>query len=119
MTNKELGAIGEELACNYLMNNGYRLLHRNWRNGRYEIDIVALKDNELHFVEVKTRTSIYKDKEPIMAVNREKMRHIGRAGMQYKYYYHLYYPFVIDAIGILYHSPDDYELKHIPAVNIP
>ena len=70
MTNKELGAIGEELAANYLVKSGYRLLHRNWRlKGGCEIDIVAFKDNALHFVEVKTRTTTFLD--PLKAVNTE------------------------------------------------
>ena len=117
MTNKEFGSLGEELACNYLMRNGFRLLHKNWRQGRYEVDIVALKDSQLHFVEVKTRSSSYI--EPQRAVNREKMRHIGRAAMQYKRFYHLYYPFVIDVVAIVYYNPNDYKIKFIPEVNIP
>ena len=58
--NWELGQIGEELAATYLMNKGYRILHRNWNLHRgCELDIVAMKDGKLHFVEVKTRSRAY------------------------------------------------------------
>lgn len=52
-----LGRKGEELAAAYLERNGYRILARNWRCPRGEIDIIARDGNELVFVEVKTRRS--------------------------------------------------------------
>ncbi|MBR1466164.1 MAG: YraN family protein [Bacteroidaceae bacterium] len=116
MTNKELGEIGEELAANYLMHSGYRLLHRNWRlKGGCEIDIVAFKDNALHFVEVKTRTTTFAD--PLQAVNMEKIRHVGRAALQYKRFYGYTYDTHIDAIGIVFRSETDYDLHLIPDVH--
>ena len=116
MTNKEIGQLGEELACNYLMKNGFRLLHRNWRlKGRYEIDIVAFKDNALHFVEVKTRTTPFSD--PLRAVNMDKIRHVSRAAYMYKRYFGYSYDTLIDAIGIVYRGNDDYELHFIPNVH--
>ena len=53
----QLGRTGEDLAALYLTERGYVILHRNWRYSHYEIDIIALKNNVLHFVEVKMRTS--------------------------------------------------------------
>lgn len=55
--NKFIGNKGEELATNWLMQNNYVILHRNWRFKKTEVDIIASKKNVLHFVEVKTRTS--------------------------------------------------------------
>lgn len=116
MTNKELGDIGEELAANYLMHTGYRLLHRKWRlKGGCEIDIVAFKDNALHFVEVKTRTTTFSD--PLQAVNMEKIRHVGRAALQYKRFYGYSYDTHIDAIGIVFRSETDFDLHMIPDVH--
>ena len=54
----ELGKFGEELAAEYLQNNGYTILETNWTFQKAEIDILAQKDNVLAVVEVKTRTSI-------------------------------------------------------------
>ena len=54
---KSLGQIGEDRACEYLRDKGYRVLHRNYRRPWGEIDIVAReKDNTLVFIEVKTVT---------------------------------------------------------------
>jgi putative endonuclease len=50
-----LGKEGEDKAAQWLLSKGYRLLHRNWRHSYYEIDIVAEKNNVLHFIEVKCR----------------------------------------------------------------
>ena len=52
------GKIGEAMAARYLQRAGYQLLQRNWRHGRYEIDLIACKGTTLHFIEVKTRRSL-------------------------------------------------------------
>lgn len=52
-----LGKIGEDLAVNYLKKNGYKILERNYFYARCEIDIIALKNNTLAAVEVKTRST--------------------------------------------------------------
>lgn len=49
--------LGEEAACLFLAKKGYKILERNFRRGYGEIDIIALKDKTLVFIEVKTRTS--------------------------------------------------------------
>lgn len=53
----DIGKRGEALAAAYLVGKGYAILHCNWRHPPYEIDIIALKDGVLHFVEVKSRSS--------------------------------------------------------------
>jgi putative endonuclease len=54
----ELGKKGEELAVEYLRENGYEILDRNWIFQKAEIDIIAQKDNFLAVIEVKTRSSL-------------------------------------------------------------
>ncbi len=54
-TTIEIGARGEQIAIDYLRSKGYLICEKNWRSGRYEIDIIAQKWEVLHFVEVKTR----------------------------------------------------------------
>lgn len=54
---KELGRKGEDVAVSYLRKNGYRILERNFTCRIGEIDVVALDDRTLVFVEVRTRRS--------------------------------------------------------------
>ncbi|MEM1326568.1 MAG: YraN family protein [Bacteroidota bacterium] len=58
-TKKEIGNQGEQLAADYLSAKGYRVLERNWRFSRAEVDIIAMDGEILVFVEVKTRSSTY------------------------------------------------------------
>lgn len=51
---KRTGDKGESAAADYLMNQGYTVIQRNFRTRAGEIDIIALKDGVLVFVEVKT-----------------------------------------------------------------
>lgn len=54
----ELGKTGEEFAANYLQENGYEILQKNYTFQKAEIDIIAQKDNILAVIEVKTRSSL-------------------------------------------------------------
>ena len=54
---KEIGARGEQEACDFLLGEGHRILRRNWRSGHLELDIVTVRDGVLHIIEVKTRSA--------------------------------------------------------------
>lgn len=51
---QKIGEIGENLACEYLQKNGYKILDRNYSRKWGELDIVSRKGNIIHFVEVKS-----------------------------------------------------------------
>ncbi|MGH4138109.1 YraN family protein [Clostridium sp.] len=53
--NKDIGALGEQISENYLKNLGYKILEMNFKCKCGEIDIIALKDGYICFIEVKTR----------------------------------------------------------------
>ena len=53
----DVGDWGEDIACNYLTKLGYLIVERNYYTRYGEIDIIARKDDQLFFIEVKTRTS--------------------------------------------------------------
>lgn len=55
--NQQVGRWGEKLAADYLTTRGYCILHQNYRTSYGELDIVALHDDQIVFVEVKTRTN--------------------------------------------------------------
>lgn len=82
-TEKQIrGAIGEQAAVDYLRQNGFMIVERNYRIGRSEVDIIALRYDELHFVEVKTRkyNSLTAPEE---AITGQKMRAMRRAASAY------------------------------------
>jgi putative endonuclease len=60
MRNLDLGRAGEEFACRYLVAKGYRILHRNFRIGHLETDIICEDETRILFVEVKARTDTVK-----------------------------------------------------------
>jgi putative endonuclease len=76
-----LGKRGENLACQFLRKNGYKILYRNFR-GRTggEIDVVCRDRDTLVFVEVKTRTREDFGR-PIEAIDRDKRKRISRGGL--------------------------------------
>lgn len=84
MNNKILGREGEELAARYLETEGYEIIETNFNCGFGEIDIIAKKENELAFVEVKTRTQTFFGM-PVDSVNVPKQRHIYKTAEYYIY----------------------------------
>jgi putative endonuclease len=82
----ELGKKGEELAAGWLTSNGYTILHRNWRHGRYEVDIIASKQDVIHIIEVKCRQSTAFG-PPEASVNRRKIEHLLQAASAWLYRY--------------------------------
>ena|SRR3989344_6011904 len=77
-----LGNQGETHAIKLLIKNGYKIVERNFRKPWGEIDIVAIKDGVLIFVEVKTRKST-KYGMPEEAVTPRKIAKIKRVGELY------------------------------------
>ncbi len=96
---QELGARGEELAAAFLIERGFRILHRNWRCGHCEVDLVAEKNGKPHFVEVKTRSSTQYG-NPELAVNRAKVQHLFRAAAAYLRQYPHFRDFRLDILSI-------------------
>ena len=52
----DTGRYGEALAVDYFEKKGFEILHKNWRESHWEVDIIAVKNDILHFIEVKTKT---------------------------------------------------------------
>lgn len=67
-----LGASAETHVCGVLIDQGWRVLARNWRGGGGELDIVAIRDGQLRFVEVKARTA----GDPLQAITPDKQRRL-------------------------------------------
>ena len=78
----KLGAKAEDFAVWLLSEKGYRVIERNFRSKFGEINIIALKDGYLVFVEVKARWSL-KFGLPEEAVTPSKIWKIGKTGEYY------------------------------------
>ena len=88
MTEKQVrGALGEQAAVDYLRRNGFMIVERNYRIGRSEVDIIATRYDELHFVEVKTR-KFSSMTAPEEAITEQKMRAMRRAASVYMAQHH-------------------------------
>lgn len=59
MTTFETGRRAEAAAAMFLVHKGFAVIHQNWRTRMCEIDIIALRDTELCFCEVKYRRTHY------------------------------------------------------------
>ena len=82
--NKQTGNRGEDMAAVWIQQKGYIIVERNWRFKHWEVDIIASKENKLHFFEIKTRTSA-KFGHPEESIGKIKMQSLINAAMEYQY----------------------------------
>lgn len=79
----ETGRRGEEAAARFLLDQGFRILHRNWRCRLGELDIVAEDGGTLVFVEVRTRTSGGRFGSAAESVDLRKQRRLAAVAQVY------------------------------------
>lgn len=117
LSNKEIGKLGEDLACKYLEKNGYKIIERNKHFSRFcEIDIIAQTKRTLVFVEVKTRKT-NNFGTPFEAITRTKFNHIYQGALFYlNENKKTFSNFRIDVIGITLEPKE--ELKHLQNISI-
>lgn len=82
MSNVKIGNQGEDLACEYLRKQGYKILERNYRIRGGEIDIIAQDKEYLVFVEVKTRLS-HDFGLPVEAITPWKIKYLLKTAQFY------------------------------------
>ncbi|MCP5047799.1 MAG: YraN family protein [bacterium] len=107
-----VGSAGERAAARFLQKKGYKILEQNYRVSGSEVDVIASKDDDLCFIEVKTRGSDDYGL-PEEFVDDRKRRKIIRAAKIYsasEKYVDYYIRF--DIISILY-KQDDIIINHI------
>ena len=95
----DLGKDGEARARDYLIRQGYTILHTNWRWHHYELDIVAMKEGELIVVEEE-------------AVDNKKIRRIVAAADAYVRYFNLEMPVRFDIITLV-KGKEGFQIEHI------
>ncbi len=79
---RDIGKLGEDIACEALEKMGHVILERNWRSGHLEIDIVSYDPSGVHFVEVKTRSRSIQA-PPQNNVGRNKQKRIVKAAQSF------------------------------------
>lgn len=86
----DVGRRGEMIAEQYLRDRGFQIIARNWSDGagvhcRGEIDLVAIKDDTVHFVEVKCRANDQDsgDFAPESAYNKTKVERLKKAALTF------------------------------------
>ena len=95
------GRNGEAKAVEYLKQQGYEILERNWFMRIGEIDIIARKADVIYFFEVKTRSG-YRYGHPFEAINKHRIHTMRRLGEVYVANKQLSYRALsIGAIGIV------------------
>ena len=82
LNRRTVGAVGENVAANYLKGRGYRIVERNYRVRFGEIDIIAEQEGDLVFVEVKTRTDDLFG-SPLESVTARKQKQLSKIALDY------------------------------------
>lgn len=120
---KAIGKRGEDIAAAYLESMGYRILHRNYRFGRLEIDMICCEpsgddpgaasgQDEIVFAEVKTRSGLGfgRPEESISETKRRRIAQVAQAwlrecGMEQA-------PCRFDVIAVVLHKNADPSVTH-------
>jgi len=112
-THNDLGRQGEQIAAEYLERQGYHILHRNWRLGHRDLDIVTLDEEAqvLAIVEVKSRRDTV-FAQPEEAVNWQKVRNLTIAAQAYVRRYNIACEIRFDIVTVTGTQPP-YEVRHI------
>ena len=113
----DFGRHCEFMARTYLEQQGYLILETNWRSGHKEIDIIATKDNIIAFIEVKTRSTVFKD--PTDAVDAKKIRRIAKAADSFMQTFDIKYEPQFDIITIIGTPQSEFKLTHYPDAFMP
>ena len=99
---RPLGERGERIAANYLRCRGYQIIEQRYANRYGEIDIVAVHQRTVVFIEVKTRRGTDR-RAPLEAVTLEKQRRLSRISLSYlKRYDLLEYSSRFDVMGLVW-----------------
>jgi putative endonuclease len=108
-----IGHFGEDVACNYLQTKNYRILKRNYRLGRLELDIIAEKDGQFFLFEIKTRR-YHQTKIEEALISRAQIANLKKAARRYATKFQLNFTLIhFDLILIIItQKQDSVKLKH-------
>lgn len=113
---REFGNTGEKLAVNFLVKNCYKILELNYRIKNFgEIDIIATKNREITFFEVKTRNEKYISDFPIeYSIDKKKRRNLLKMCQLYLNEKNVHDTnWQIDAIFVKANQDGIYSIEHV------
>lgn len=96
------GDAAEEIACEFLRNNGFDIIDRNVYSRFGEIDIIALKEGVLHFIEVKSAEHY---DAAVQNLTPAKIERILKTIQSYMQKHQLDLEFSVDAIVVAAENP--------------
>ncbi len=108
------GQEGEAKALEYLKESGFKIIELNWRVHHLEVDIIAEKNNVLHFIEVKTRkeNSLIPARE---SLSYKKKQNLIRAVELWFYQNpHSQQSAQLDFIALTYNSKGEHQIEYFP-----
>ncbi|MDO9591968.1 MAG: YraN family protein, partial [Erysipelotrichaceae bacterium] len=110
----DLGRQGEEAAAKLLADKGLRILERNLRLGRLELDLVCEEGDTIVFVEVKTRAE-GSLATPADGLTRQKCSRLQRAAQLYLSQHELWHrPCRLDLVAVLFRAGTLHNIQHTP-----
>ncbi|MEL6635749.1 MAG: YraN family protein [Bacteroidota bacterium] len=108
---RELGKQGEQIAADYLRDQGYEILERNWRHRRAEIDLIVQSEGILVFVEVKTRRqNTWQSAE--RSVNAAKRDRLSNAASAYMAQVGHEWELRFDLLVVVWPAAEDPQITH-------
>jgi putative endonuclease len=108
----DFGKLAEELAENFLVEKNYKILAKNYRYLKAEIDIIAQFENQIVIVEVKARaTDAFM--LPQEAINKKKIRLIVSAANEFLETNNIELETRFDVISVLPNEKGKLEITHI------
>jgi putative endonuclease len=117
MTTHELGQLGERMAENYLTMKGFKIVDKNIRYRKWEIDLIAHSEDKLVIVEVKTRQT-REIGEPWKAVTRTKQKQIIACANNYIRKRNIALDVRFDIVSIV-HNQYQTNMEHIEGAFYP
>ena len=108
----QTGAKGEFLAQDFLKEKGYEILATNWQDKKVELDIVAQYQDQMVFVEVKTRSS-QNLISPTEAVTLAKQKNLIKAANAYIENHPSALECRFDIVSVILHESNRFSIEHI------
>lgn len=116
-SNKVKGALGEKIAVDYLCKElKMSIIDTNFRSNRAEIDIVAIRDSELRFVEGKTRMRISED-TLTTSLDAKKLKQLVKGASDYiaTNSYNGIIDIYFDLVVVIFENNGEYKIEYTPA----